>query len=51
MSWRRHVAKLGARFRRPKQIDELEEEIRAHLRMEEQENLEAGMSPEEARLS
>jgi len=29
-------------------VDDLEEEIRAHLRMEEQENLESDMSPEDA---
>ncbi len=51
MSWRRHLAKLGALFRRPKPVDDLEEEIRAHLQMEEQENLESGMSPEEARYA
>ena len=48
MSWRRQLARLGALFRRPKPVDDLEEEIRAHLEMEEQENREAGMSPEEA---
>ena len=48
MSWRREVAKLGALFRRPKPVDDLEEEIRSHLRMEEQENLESGMPPDEA---
>ena len=51
MSWRRQLAKLGALFRRPKPVDDLEEEIRSHLRMEEQENLEGGMSPEEARYA
>ena len=48
MSWRRQLAKLGALFRRPKPVDDLEEEIRSHLRMEEQENLESGMPPDEA---
>ena len=48
MSWRRHLVKLGALFRRPKPVDDLEEEIRSHLRMEEQENLESGMPPDEA---
>jgi predicted permease len=48
MSWRRQLTKVGALFRRPKPVDNLEEEIRAHLRMEEQENLESGMPPEEA---
>ena len=48
MSWRLQVTKLGALFRRSKPVADLEEEIRAHLRMEEQENLESGMPPEEA---
>ena len=48
MNWRREVAKLGALFRRRKPVDDLAEEIRSHLEMEEQENLESGMPPEEA---
>ncbi|HEV2378931.1 MAG TPA: ABC transporter permease [Terriglobia bacterium] len=48
MSWRRHLAKLGALFRRSKPVGDLAGEIRAHLEMEEQENLESGMPPEEA---
>ncbi len=44
MSWRRQRTKLGALFRRPRPVSDLDEEIRSHLRMEEQENLEAGMS-------
>jgi hypothetical protein len=48
MSWRREVCKLGVLLRRPKPVDDLEEEIRSHLRMEEQENLESGMPPGEA---
>jgi macrolide transport system ATP-binding/permease protein len=44
MSWRRMFAKL---FRRHA-VDDLEEEIRAHLQMEEQENRESGMPPKEA---
>jgi predicted permease len=51
MSWRRHLAKLGALFRRLKLAEDLEAEIRAHIEMEEQENLESGMSPEEARYA
>lgn len=46
MSWRRQFAKVRARFRAP---GDLAEEIRAHLALEERENLEAGMAPEEAR--
>jgi predicted permease len=48
MSLRRGFTKLGALFLRRKPVDDLEEEIRSHLRMEEQENLESGMPPEEA---
>jgi len=48
MSLRRGLSKLGALFRRRKPVDDLAEEIRAHLEMEEQENLESGMAPEEA---
>jgi hypothetical protein len=48
MNWKRQIAKLRALFARRKPTDDLEEEIRSHLRMEEQENLESGMSPEEA---
>jgi predicted permease len=48
MSLRRTLSKLGALFRRRKPADDLEEEIRAHLEMEERENLETGMPPEEA---
>src|SRR5208337_1142353 len=48
MSWRRQLAKFGALFRRRKPVDDLAEEIRSHLAMEEQENLESGMPPDEA---
>ncbi|HEY6293657.1 MAG TPA: ABC transporter permease [Terriglobia bacterium] len=48
MSWRCELAKLGTLFRRPKPVNDLEEEIRSHLRLEEQENLETGMPPDEA---
>ncbi len=48
MGWRREVSKLGALIRRRKPVDDLAEEIRSHLAMEERENRESGMSPEEA---
>jgi len=48
MRLRRNFSKLGALFRRRKPVDDIEEEIRAHLEMEERENLESGMIPEEA---
>ncbi|HEV2424401.1 MAG TPA: ABC transporter permease [Terriglobia bacterium] len=48
MSWRIQFARLRAIFARRKPADDLAEEIRAHLQMEEQESLESGMSSEEA---
>src|SRR5208337_1540519 len=48
MTLRRGLSKLGALFRRRKPVDDLAEEIRAHLEMEEQENVESGMPPDEA---
>jgi predicted permease len=51
MSLRRGLSKLGALFRRRKPVDDLEEEIRSHLAMEERENLESGMPSEEARYA
>jgi predicted permease len=51
MSWRRQIAKIGTLFHRRKPADDLAEEIRAHLAMEEQENREAGMPREEARYA
>src|SRR5262249_28128 len=47
MSWRRQVSKLRNLFRRQTPAD-LNEEMRSHLEMEEEENRDAGMSPEEA---
>src|SRR5262249_18411133 len=47
MSWRRQVSKLRNLFRRQTPAD-LNEEMRSHLEMEEDENRDAGMSPEEA---
>src|SRR6185437_11883320 len=48
MSWRREFSKIQELFRRRKPADDVEEEIRSHLKMEERENLESGMSQEEA---
>lgn len=47
MSWRRQLSKLGNLFNRQTPGD-LDAEMRAHLEMEEEENLNAGMSLEEA---
>jgi predicted permease len=51
MSWRREFSKIQRLFRRSKSADDLEEEVRFHLKMEERENLESGMSLEEARYA
>jgi predicted permease len=48
MGWRRQIAKFRALLGRGRQASELREEICAHLAMEERENFESGMSPEEA---
>jgi predicted permease len=48
VSWKRRFAKLRALFAGRQPADDLEEEIRTHLGMEEQENLESGMPPDEA---
>jgi predicted permease len=48
MRWHRELAKLGALFRRRKPADDFAEEIRSHLEMEEQENLNSGIPPDEA---
>ena len=48
MTWRHQIAKLCGLFGRERRTSELREEFCAHLAMEEQENLESGMSREEA---
>src|SRR5436190_19859634 len=48
MSWKRQIAKLVGLIRRRERESDLQDEIRAHLAMEQQENLESGMPPEEA---
>ncbi len=48
MSWRREFSKIRRFMSRVNETDDLEEEIRSHLKMEEQENLEAGMPQAEA---
>jgi putative ABC transport system permease protein len=49
VSWRRHMARFSALFGR--RGDDLDEEIRSHLDLEVQENIEAGLSQEEARYA
>ncbi|HUI40466.1 MAG TPA: ABC transporter permease [Terriglobia bacterium] len=48
MSWRRRITRLRGLFGRRRRERELRDELRTHLALEEQENLEAGMSPIEA---
>lgn len=48
MSWKRQAAKIRGIFGQGHRASELRDEIRAHIEMEEQENLDAGMPPEEA---
>ncbi len=48
MSWRTQFAKLHVLLASRKPADELGDEIRAHIKLAEQENLDAGMAPDEA---
>ena len=49
MSWHTQLSKLKCLFTRADPTGDLAEEIRSHLKLEEQENLASGMSPAEAR--
>ncbi len=51
MSLTRTFTKLGAIFRKNEIDRELDDEIRSHLAMEVEDNLENGMNPEEARYA
>src|SRR5579862_3812341 len=51
MSWKKSLAKLRGFFGCDRRDEELSEEVREHVEMEEQENREAGMSPEEAHFA
>ena len=51
MSWRTQLVKLRQVFRRRVRDGELAEEIKTHLAMEEQQNREVGMPPDEARYA
>ncbi len=51
MSWKQQLARIHGLFGRTRQEEELAEEIRLHLEMEEQENRKAGMPAEEARYA
>ncbi len=48
MTWKRQFARLRGVFGRRRRESEFRNEIRAHIAMEEEENVEAGMPPEEA---
>jgi len=48
VSVKRHLVKLRALFARRRRSDDLAEEIRRHLEIEERESLESGMTPDEA---
>jgi len=48
MGWRRQIARFRGLFGRGRRARELREEFSSHLAMEEQENLESGMTPEDA---
>src|SRR5579863_10309244 len=51
MSWRRQIAKLGQVFRGRARASALAEEIRTHLELEELDNREIGIPPDEARYA
>ena len=48
MGWRRQIARFRGLFGRGRRARELDQELCAHLAMEEQDNLESGMPAEEA---
>src|SRR5437660_7116318 len=49
--WRKFQVRLRALFQKRKLDDEMDEEMRSHIEMQTQENIEAGMKPEEARYA
>src|SRR2546430_1110944 len=49
--WRKLQVRLRALFQKRKLDAEMDEEMRSHLEMQTQENIEAGMNPEEARYA
>src|SRR5438034_3422314 len=50
-SWRKFQLRLRALFQKPKLDWEMDEEMRSHIEMQTQENLDAGMSAEDARYA
>src|SRR6266496_4688123 len=52
MTWRRKLqVRLRALFQRRKLDAEMDEEMRSHIEMQTQENLDSGMNPDEARYA
>jgi hypothetical protein len=52
MAWLRVlVQRLGSLFAKSRQEQELDAELRTHLELLEQENIQRGMNPEEARYA
>ena len=49
--WRRFQSKIRAVFRKDDLDAEIDEEMRAHIEMRAQQNIEAGMSPEQAEMA
>src|SRR5882724_13661955 len=50
-SWRKLQLRLRALFQKRKLDAEMDDEMRSHIEMQTQENLDAGMNPEEARYA
>ena len=50
-SWRKFQLRLRALLQKPKLDWEMDEEMRSHIEMQTQENLDAGMSAEDARYA
>src|SRR5258708_40204249 len=51
MSWRQHIARLRGLLGLSRRVDDLDEEIRAHLELETEEHRAAGLSADEARYA
>src|SRR5438132_12531481 len=52
MNWRRKLqVRLRALFQKRKLDAEMDEEMRSHIEMQTQENIDAGMNPEQARYA
>ena len=49
--WRKLELRLRALFQKRKLDAEMDDEMRSHIEMQTQENLDAGMNPEEARYT